>query len=149
MFYTSTRDKSLKVTSAEAITKGISEEGGLFVPCEVPQIDLDFIASMKDMSYIERAKKVLSLYLTDFTEEEISYCVNGAYENSFASADVAPVHFLNDTANIFFLSSRNNVCLQCPFLMGILCKKYHRPTKCATRICLSGGFLPYSQARSG
>ena len=92
MFYTSTRDKSLKVTSAEAITKGISAEGGLFVPCEIPQVDLDFIASMKDMSYIERAKKVLSLYLTDFSAEEIAAFVEGAYkEGKFSSDEVAPV----------------------------------------------------------
>ena len=32
MLYTSTRDKSVKVTSAEAIAHGISKEGGLFVP---------------------------------------------------------------------------------------------------------------------
>ena len=31
MFYTSTRDKSIKVTASQAIAQGISEEGGLFV----------------------------------------------------------------------------------------------------------------------
>ena len=104
MFYTSTRDKSLKVTSAEAITKGISEEGGLFVPCEIPQVDLDFIASMKDMSYIERAKKVLSLYLTDFTADEIASFVEGAYkEGKFSSDEVAPVVNLHDNVNILEL----------------------------------------------
>ena len=104
MFYTSTRDKSLKVTSAEAITKGISEEGGLFVPCEIPQIDLDFIASMKDMSYIERAKKVLGLYLTDFTADEIAAFVEGAYkEGKFSSDEVAPVVNLHDNVNILEL----------------------------------------------
>ena len=36
MFYTSTRDKSIKVTASQAIAQGISEEGGLFVPCELP-----------------------------------------------------------------------------------------------------------------
>ena len=41
MFYTSTRDKALKITSAEAVTKGISEEGGLFVPCEIPAVSAD------------------------------------------------------------------------------------------------------------
>ena len=104
MFYTSTRDKSLKVTSAEAITKGISEEGGLFVPCEIPQIDLDFVASMKDMSYIERAKKVLGLYLTDFTAEEIASFVEGAYkEGKFSSDEVAPIVNLHDNVNILEL----------------------------------------------
>lgn len=104
MFYTSTRDKSLNVTSAEAITKGISAEGGLFVPCEVPSVSLDFIASMKDMSYKERAKKVLALYLTDFTAEEISAFVEGAYsDGKFSSDDIAPVVNLHDNVNILEL----------------------------------------------
>ena len=72
MLYTSTRDNSLKVTSAEAITSGISKEGGLFVPCEIPGVDLDFINSMVNDSYKQRAKKILSLYLTDFTPYEVS-----------------------------------------------------------------------------
>ena len=45
MLYTSTRDKSVKVTSAEAIAHGISKEGGLFVPAELPKITPEFIAS--------------------------------------------------------------------------------------------------------
>lgn len=104
MFYTSTRDKSLNVTSAEAITRGISSEGGLFVPCEIPAVSLDFIASMKDMSYKERAKKVLALYLTDFTADEISGFVEGAYsDGKFSSEEIAPVVNLHDNVNILEL----------------------------------------------
>ncbi len=104
MFYTSTRDKSLKVTSAQAITKGISEEGGLFVPCEIPKVDADFIVSLKELNYKERAKKVLALYLTDFTAEEISEFVEGAYKDGkFSSEDVAPVVNLHDNVNILEL----------------------------------------------
>ena len=92
MLYTSTRDKSVRVTSAEAITQGISVEGGLFVPEEIPSIDKDFIDSLVSLDYISRAKKVLSLYLTDFTAEEIDYCVSGAYaKGKFSSEKVAPV----------------------------------------------------------
>ena len=71
MFYTSTRDKSIKVTSSQAISHGISAEGGLFVPEEIPHITMDDIVRLADCDYIERAKEILSLYLTDFTAEEI------------------------------------------------------------------------------
>ena len=81
MFYTSTRDKSIKVTASQAIAQGISEEGGLFVPCEMPQFSMDKINSMVKMSYIDRAKTVLKEFLTDFTEDEPSYCVEGAYRS--------------------------------------------------------------------
>ncbi len=104
MFYTSTRNKALKVTSAEAVTRGISEDGGLFVPCEIPEVSLDFIGSMTDMPYKERAKKILALYLTDFSAEEISAFVEGAYGgDKFSSGDIAPVVTLHDNINILEL----------------------------------------------
>ncbi len=104
MFYTSTRDNSLRVTSAQAITNGISAEGGLFVPCEIPSVTPDFIAAMVNMSYKERAKKVLSLYLTDFTAEEISGFVEGAYaDGKFSSEKIAPVVSLHDNISVLEL----------------------------------------------
>lgn len=104
MLYTSTRDKSLGVTSAAAITNGISADGGLFVPCEIPAVSLEFIDSMKNMSYKERAKKVLALYLTDFTADEISAFVEGAYSGGkFSSEEIAPVVNLHDNVNILEL----------------------------------------------
>lgn len=104
MLYTSTRDKSLRVTASEAITRGISEEGGLFVPVEIPQLSMQEIRDLIPLSYIERAKKVLSLYLTDFTPEEIDYCVSGAYaEGKFDSGKVAPLVTLDDRAEVLEL----------------------------------------------
>ena len=70
MFYTSTRDRSVRVTSAQAITRGISADGGLFVPEEIPQISAAFLQELSELDYLSRAKKVLALYLTDFSEEE-------------------------------------------------------------------------------
>ena len=95
MRYTSTRDKNVDVSSSWAIAQGISADGGLFVPVEIPKVSLDDIAAMANMSYVERAKRVLSLYLTDFTAEELAYCVEGAYgDNKFSSEDIAPIHEL-------------------------------------------------------
>ncbi|HOA33699.1 MAG TPA: threonine synthase [Clostridiales bacterium] len=95
MKYTSTRDSSLQISSAEAIVKGISPDGGLFVPTEFPKVDGDFIASLTKMNYKERAKAVLSLFLTDFSEDEISGFVEKAYsEGKFESHEVAPLKIL-------------------------------------------------------
>lgn len=103
MRYTSTRNNNLLIDSAAAIEKGISTEGGLFVPTEIPSVDADFLASLKDKSYIERAEAVLSLFLTDYTKEELHACVAGAYTGSFASEDVAPVVKLHDNVHILEL----------------------------------------------
>ena len=79
MYYQSTRNKNLKVTSAQAIAQGISEDGGLFIPESIPSITSDDIKSLCEMSYPERAVFVFSKFLTDFSEAEIRYCVEGAY----------------------------------------------------------------------
>ena len=96
MQYTSTRNKSVRVTASQAIVKGISEDGGLFVPTEFPQISLEKLTELSALGYKDVAKYVLSLYLTDFTKEEIDSCVEGAYaDGKFSSEDIAPLHELS------------------------------------------------------
>ena len=103
MEYTSTRNNRLRVSASFAIANGISEEGGLFVPTGIPQVDKAFIGSLCGLSYIGRAKKILSLFLTDYSEEELEADVRGAYTGSFASEKVAPVVNLRDNVNILEL----------------------------------------------
>lgn len=79
MFYNSTRNSTVKVNSAEAITQGISADGGLFVPESIPALSLDEIKAVGDMNYADRAAFVFSKYLTDFTDAEIHYCTDNAY----------------------------------------------------------------------
>ena len=130
MLYTSTRDNSIKVSSARAIAQGISEEGGLFVPCELPEFSLDKISSMVDMNYINRAKTVLKEFLTDFSDEELDYCVFGAYAaNKFSSEKIAPTVNVNKNENILELwhgptCAFKDMALQLlPYLMTVSAKK--------------------------
>ncbi|MBE6789746.1 MAG: threonine synthase [Ruminococcaceae bacterium] len=103
MNYTSTRNDSLSVSSAYAIANGISEEGGLFVPTDIPEVSAEFIESLVPLTYIERARKVLSLYLTDFTAEEIDADTFGAYSTGFTHEKVAPLVNLHGNTNILEL----------------------------------------------
>ena len=52
MQYHSTRDKSISVSAAEAIKKGLSEEGGLFVPDSFPEVTLEEIQALAHKSYV-------------------------------------------------------------------------------------------------
>ena len=130
MLYTSTRNKSIKVTASQAIAQGISEEGGLFVPCELPQFSLDKIEKMKTMPYTERAKIILREFLTDFTEEELNYCIEGAYaKEKFSSEIIAPTVNINGNENILELwhgptCAFKDMALQLlPYLMTVSAKK--------------------------
>ncbi|WP_027364147.1 threonine synthase [Desulfotruncus alcoholivorax] len=92
MFYESTRGDGKLITSAEAIQQGISPDGGLFIPESKPIIKLDEIFSLVQKSYGERCAEILKPYLSDFTSDEITQCVNDAYNNSnFDHPDIAPV----------------------------------------------------------
>lgn len=104
MNYNSTRDKKVCVSSAEAIVTGLSHEGGLFVPDDIPSVSMEEIKNMAGDGYVSRAKKILSLFLTDFTKEEMEYCVENAYTTeNFASEDIAPVVTLDNQRNILEL----------------------------------------------
>ena len=92
MYYNSTQDKSKAVLSAQAIAQGISQDGGLFVPESFPQLTEKELRAMLPMSYRDRAKCIISKYLTDFTAEEIADCVDNAYTaEKFGSDDPAPI----------------------------------------------------------
>lgn len=104
MFYESTRNGDLRITSAEAIVQGISHDGGLFVPTEIPKLTLDEIASLGDLSYPERAQAVFQRFLTDFTVEEIKNCVDSAYSSgSFETENVMELKELRSGMNILEL----------------------------------------------
>lgn len=145
MYYTSTRDKSVRVTASEAITKGISSDGGLFVPTEIPKISEDFIKELIPLSYIERAKRVLSLYLTDFTDEEISYCVEGAYKDGkFSSDKVSPLYKLADGEFVLELwrgptCAFKDMALQLlPYLLTTASEKTLKDTEIVILVATSG-----------
>ena len=79
MEYTSTRDNSRRVTAAEAIVEGISREGGLFVPAEMPALTGEDLLALSKLDYTRRAVRVLSRFLTDWTEAELAAAVEAAY----------------------------------------------------------------------
>ena len=96
MFYHSTRDESAHISSAEAIIKGLAKDGGLFVPSEIPCLSADEIKTLADKSYQERAIMILGKFLTDYTQKEITDCVEKAYtKEKFGTNNIAPLYKLN------------------------------------------------------
>ncbi len=103
MHYTSTRNNTIRVTAAEAIAQGISKEGGLFVPSELPKLtEADFNA-LQGMTYSERATYVLSRFLNDFTAAEVQECTGAAYGAQFDTTAVAPLNAIDGEHNVLEL----------------------------------------------
>ncbi|MBQ8752299.1 MAG: threonine synthase, partial [Clostridia bacterium] len=104
MNYTSTRDSRLAVTSAQAIARGISEEGGLFVPETLPTLTAEELQQLTGADYVTRAVTVLSKFLTDFTPDEVVDCASSAYTTErFRDPAIAPLHTLADGVEVLEL----------------------------------------------
>ena len=90
VLYNSTRKSGNPVKASTAILKGLSDDGGLFVPDHIPALDKS-LAELSKMSYKEVAYEVMKLFLTDFTEEELKNCIERAYDSKFDTEVIAPL----------------------------------------------------------
>ncbi len=90
MYYTSTRDDSIRLTASEAVLKGLSDDGGLFVPSEFPKLSVS-LDELAEMDYRETAYTVMKGFLDDYTEEELRTCINNAYDSKFDTDEIAPL----------------------------------------------------------
>lgn len=90
VLYNSTRNNGIQVKASEAILKGLSDDGGLFVPDHIPALEKS-LNELAGMSYKEVAYEVMKLYLTDFTEEELKSCIERAYDSKFDTEVIAPL----------------------------------------------------------
>ncbi len=145
MMYSSTRDKSSRVTAAKAIAQGISAEGGLFVPEEFPKWDLERLSSLVGKSYQEKAKAILSDFLTDFTPEELTQCVESAYApEKFDSENIAEISKVGEKAYLLELwhgptCAFKDMALQLlPHLMTVSAKKTEPGKEIAVLVATSG-----------
>ena len=129
VLYKSTRGAGEAVTASQAILQGLARDGGLFVPMEIPKLTLT-MKELSKMSYQETAYEVMKLFLTDFTEEELKHCIQGAYDEKFDTSVIAPLakvegaYFLElfHGATIAFKDMALSIL---PYLMTTAAKKNH------------------------
>ncbi len=90
ILYKSTRSENETVTASQAILKGLASDGGLFVPTQLPKLNVS-LEELSKMSYKETAYAVMKEFLTDFTEEELKSCIDKAYDSKFDTEEIAPL----------------------------------------------------------
>ncbi len=104
MHYQSTRSSSVAVSAAQAMAQGIADDGGLFVPDSFPRLSYSDLSELSRADYTERAARILSFFLPDFSAEEIEECVRSAYGGGkFDRGHPAPLTVLQ--------SERVNMCM--------------------------------------
>lgn len=142
LHYKSTRNSELKVTASEAILKGLAPDGGLFVPEEIPKLDVS-MEQLKSMSYQEIAYEVMKLFLADFTEGELKGCIEKAYDSKFDTEEIASLVKVSDTyylelfhgATIAFKDMALSIL---PHLLTTSAKKNHVENKIVVLTATSG-----------
>ena len=93
MKYRSTRTQNGEAVSAAfAIKNGIAPDGGLYMPETIPTLSDADILALADMSYPERAARILSLYLSDYTEQELLEDCRIAYGEDRFPGGATPIH---------------------------------------------------------
>ena len=65
MKFFSTNNKNNLVSFKEAVLKGIADDGGLFLPKEIPQLSIEFFKEINKYSFTEIAYKVSKILLED------------------------------------------------------------------------------------
>ena len=91
LYYSSTRGEGERVTASKAVLKGLADDGGLFVPESIPALP-DSLENLAKLSYRDLAMKIMGCFLDDYTEEELKYCIEGAYDEKFDTPVIAPLH---------------------------------------------------------
>ncbi len=92
MNYISTRGfKECNVKAAAAIKRGLAPDGGLYMPETMPKITAEFLNSLLSLSYAERSAAVLSLFLSDYTNQELLEDAALAYAKEKFGDAPAPV----------------------------------------------------------
>lgn len=128
IMFKSTRGDKNYVTASQAIVKGIADDGGLYVPETIPAIDFN-LEDITGYSYQELAYQVLKLILTDYTEEELRYCINSAYDEKFDTPKIAPVVSPNSKDNFLELFHGKTIAFKdmalsiLPYLLKTAAKK--------------------------
>ncbi|MCD8205931.1 MAG: threonine synthase [Clostridia bacterium] len=123
MYFVSTRGGDERVTSPEAIVRGIASDGGLFVPESFPRVTDDELEEMLRMDYSERAALIMGKFLDEYDMDELLSECRRAY--SKFEHDVAPL-----------------ICMEGgPYVLEL----YHGPTCAFKDVALT--ILPYLMRR--
>ena len=140
--YKSTRGSADEKTASQAVIRGIAEDRGLYVPDSIPALPFS-PAERKGKPYKEIAREIISAFFTDYTEEEMQACVDGAYDGKFEADDVVPVVKAGDA---YFLelyhgktAAFKDMALSIlPYLLTTAVKKEHEDKKIAILTATSG-----------
>ena len=142
IMYQSTRGSENHKTASQAVIQGIAEDKGLYVPERIPQLPKP-IEEFTGMTYKEVAFEIIRTFFDDYTDEEMTYCTDGAYTDKFEAEEIVPV---TKAGQAWFLelyhgrtAAFKDMALSIlPYLLTTATKKQHEEKKICILTATSG-----------
>ncbi len=127
VLYSSTRGANGLIKASEAILRGLAPDGGLYVPDHIPHLEKS-LREISELDYRGTAYEVMRLLLTDYTEDELKYCISHAYDSKFDTQEIAP---LSEAEGAYYLELYHGATIAfkdmalsiLPYLMTTAAKK--------------------------
>ena len=95
MKYISTRNNSKKVTFEHVFLKGLSEEGGLYIPEKLKKFDPKELKELSNLDYKSLACKIIKLFTGDFIgEKNLKDLIEMSYSN-FREDNIVKINRFN------------------------------------------------------
>lgn len=88
--YISTRNDKETVSSSRAVIQGLAPDGGLYVPANMADIQIDY-HEVIDNDYKGMARTVFNKFFPDYGEEAIGRIVERSYTNKFSTDPITPL----------------------------------------------------------
>lgn len=84
--------------------KGLAEDGGLFIPEEIPSLPRDWQSKWQDLSFSELAFEILSLYISpsEIPPEDLKELINRSY-STFRAPETTPLVSLDQADKLYLL----------------------------------------------
>ena len=96
MNYISTRNNGKKVSFEHVFLKGLSEDGGLFIPHNLKRFDQNELNELSKLDYKSLAFNIIKLFTGDFIEEQdLKKLINKSYSN-FRDDNVVKINKINE-----------------------------------------------------
>ncbi|KAL4879629.1 tryptophan synthase beta subunit-like PLP-dependent enzyme [Aspergillus karnatakaensis] len=102
--YLSTRGGSYGLGFEEAVLKGLAQDGGLFIPEEIPALPAGWETEWRDLSFEELAFNIMSLYISpsEIPSEDLKEIIKRSY-STFRHPERTPIVELDSKQKLYLL----------------------------------------------
>ena len=126
----------------QAVINGLAPGGGLYVPQEIPELNIEDITSLADMPYWQRAAAIYKAFNIDLDDAKIDELMRRSYGDNFDTPDICPITSIDANTHVLELwhgptSAFKDMALQClPHFFAASAKKLREAGELDNEFCI-------------